>query len=305
MQKNAPASARPRIGIALGSGASRGWAHIGVIQELAAMGIEPAIVAGCSIGALVGASYAAGRLDSLETWVRSLTKLDVARFFELNISLNGFVDKDRLRVFLAEHVCDETARIEHLGKRLGTVATDLESGREIWFTQGSAMQAIWASMALPGLFPPIEDEERWLVDGGLVNPVPVSLCRVLGADLVIAVNLNADVVGRVFARHEKARAASDSEAGFMQKLRGYSASLFPAKGVRGSTPSLYEAIAGSVSIAQDRITRSRMAGDPPDIVLTPRLGTIGLLEFHRAADAIQEGVDCVRRLRDEIRHVMD
>ncbi len=270
------------------------------------MGIAPEVVCGCSIGALVGASYAAGRLDSLDTWVRSLTKLNVARFFELNITLNGFVDKDRLRGFLVEHVCDETAEIEQLDKHFATVATDLESGREIWFTRGSVMQAIWASMALPGLFPPIEDEDRWLIDGGLVNPVPVSLCRVLGADLVIAVNLNADVVGKKSAHHDKGgtREPSAADTGFMQKLREYSASLFPVKGPRGGTPSLYEAIAGSMSIVQDRITRSRMAGDPPDILLAPRLAGIGLLEFHRAADAINEGANCVRRLQDEIRHVM-
>jgi NTE family protein len=167
------------------------------------------------------------------------------------------------------------------------------------------MQAIWASMALPGLFPPIEDGGRWLIDGGLVNPVPVSLCRVLGADLVIAVNLNGDVIGRVYARQEVARLQAEAGTGFMQKLRNYSASLFPSKNSKNITPSLYEAIAGSMSIAQDRITRSRMAGDPPDILLTPRLGSMGFLEFHRAADAIQEGGDCVRRMHEEIRHVMD
>ena len=186
----------PKIGLALGSGSSRGWAHLGVLRALAKLGIEADIVCGCSIGSLVGAAYAAGNLEKLEAWVRSLTKLETARFFELNFSLNGFVNTDRFHTFLTDYVCGEEVNIEDMQKIFATVSTELETGREIWFTDGSVTESVWASISIPGLFPPYQHEGRWMVDGGLVNPVPVSICRALGADIVIAVNLNGDIIGK-------------------------------------------------------------------------------------------------------------
>ena len=187
-----------RIGLALGSGSSRGWSHIGIINALSKIGVIPEIICGCSIGAVVGASYAADNLDELEFWANSLTKLEVARFFELNLSLRGFVNTDRLHAFLQKYVCNENVKIENLAKIFATVSTDLETGREIWFTKGSVIDSVWASISMPGLFPPIRNQGRWMVDGALVNPVPVSVCRALGADIVIAVNLNGDILGKHF-----------------------------------------------------------------------------------------------------------
>ena len=175
-----------KIGIALGSGAARGMSHIGIINALAIMGIEPAIICGTSVGSLVGASYAAGKLEKLESWARSLTRLDVARFIDINTSFTGFVDTDRLHDFLNEHVASDDAVIEDLPKAYASVATDLANGREVWLNEGSIIQSVWASMSLPGLFPAIKHKNSWLVDGGLVNPVPVSTCRAMGADIVIA-----------------------------------------------------------------------------------------------------------------------
>ena len=295
-----------RIGLALGSGSARGWSHIGILRALAEIGIEPDLVCGSSVGAIVGASYAAGNLDKLEEWVTSLTRADVARFLDLNLSLNGFIDAPRLRSFFADYVCAEAVRIEELGKTFATVSTDLENGREIWFTEGSVLDAVWASMSLPGLFPPIRNQGRWLVDGGLVNPVPVSVCRALGADLVIAVNLNGAIVGRHFLHRiedEADQAAADGLLSMLRKtVKNYSSSLFGSNGTNDSAPGLFDAIIGSINIVQDRITRSRMAGDPPDIVLAPRLSHIGLMDFYRAREAIQEGRECVQRMLPEIRH---
>jgi NTE family protein len=295
-----------RIGLALGSGSARGWSHIGILRALAEIGIEPDLVCGSSVGAIVGASYAAGNLDKLEEWVTSLTRADVARFLDLNLSLNGFIDAPRLRSFFADYVCAEAVRIEELGRTFATVSTDLENGREIWFTEGSVLDAVWASMSLPGLFPPIRNQGRWLVDGGLVNPVPVSVCRALGADKVIAVNLNGAIVGRHFLHRiedEADQAAADGLLSMLRKtVKNYSSSLFGSNGTNDSAPGLFDAIIGSINIVQDRITRSRMAGDPPDIVLAPRLSHIGLMEFYRAREAIQEGRECVQRMLPEIRH---
>ena len=295
-----------RIGLALGSGSARGWSHIGILRALAEIGIEPDLVCGSSVGAIVGASYAAGNLDKLEEWVTSLTRADVARFLDLNLSLNGFIDAPRLRSFFADYVCAEAVRIEELGRTFATVSTDLENGREIWFTEGSVLDAVWASMSLPGLFPPIRNQGRWLVDGGLVNPVPVSVCRAIGADKVIAVNLNGAIVGRHFLHRiedEADQAAADGLLSMLRKtVKNYSSSLFGSNGTNDSAPGLFDAIIGSINIVQDRITRSRMAGDPPDIILAPRLSHIGLMEFYRAREAIQEGRECVQRMLPEIRH---
>jgi NTE family protein len=296
------------IGLALGSGSSRGWSHIGIIRALADIGIEPDIVCGCSVGAIVGASYLAGNMDALEHWVQKLTRTDVARFLDLNLSLNGFVDAPRLQTFLSRYVCDESAEIKTLGKPFATVSTDLATGREVWFSNGPVLSAVWASMSLPGLFPPIQSDGRWLVDGGLVNPVPVSVCRALGAETVIAVNLNGDIVGKHLV-HEKGNqspgAANNSIiSAFKKTVKSYSSGFFHNGDKVDAPPGLFEALYSAIGITQDRITRSRMAGDPPDILLVPRLADIGLLELYRGKEAIKEGRDCVNRMLPEIEHVL-
>lgn len=290
-----------KIGLALGSGASRGWSHIGVIRALADAGVTPDIVCGTSVGALVGASYAAGNLDSLEQWVRSLTRLETARFFEIKRSFNGFVNTERLHQFLNRLIAGEETSIENLPKRYAAVATNLETGREIWLENGSVLEAVWASISLPGLFPAIRVNKQWLADGGLVNPVPVSLCRALGADVVIAVNLNGDIVGKHFHKPEPATRQGSKLLGKLGNIVSeYTPLDFSRQKNRAQPPGLFESIAGSINIMQDRITRSRMAGDPPEIVLSPRLSHIGLLEFYRAAEAIDEGRNSVGRMLPEI-----
>lgn len=294
-----------KIGLALGSGSSRGWAHIGVINALVEQGINPDIVCGTSIGSLVGASYVSSNLEKLDAWACSLSKFETARFFEINRSLNGFVNTERLHHFLNEFVARDDLFIEALPKRYASVATDLSTGREVWLTEGVLTEAVWASISLPGLFPAIKNNDKWLVDGGLVNPVPVSVCRALGADIVIAVNLNGDIVGKHF---QSPKTTIDRDKGVVEKITDlvseYTASAFPANKTKEQPPSLLDAIAGSVNITQDRITRSRMAGDPPDIILSPKLAHIGLLEFYRAKEAISEGKRCVHRMQTEIDHLL-
>ncbi len=303
-------SKKPLVGFALGGGSSRGWAHIGIIHALSDIGIEPDIVCGCSIGSIVGASYLAGNLSPLEQWVCSLTQMEVAKFFELNFSLQGFIDTARLHTFFTQYVCREKTQFKDLSKIFAAVATDLETGREIWFTKGPVLNSVWASISLPGLFPPIQNQGRWLVDGGLVNPVPVSVCRALGADIVIAVNLNGDIVGKHFITKKRNRAdkidnGDDLFASVKKNVKRYTVSLFNNKEDKNSPPNLLDAISGTINITQDRITRSRMAGDPPDILLSPKLAHIGLLEFYRAKEAIREGKNCVERMLPEIQYIMD
>ena len=299
-------TAEPKLGLALGSGASRGWSHIGVIKALLREGIEPDVICGTSVGAIIGGSYVAGNLEKLEQWVLSSTRTDVLRFFDINLSQSGFVDTERLSWFLHNYVAAEDQRIEDMPKKYAAVSTNLDTGREVWLTEGRLADAVRASMALPGLFPAIRHDERWLVDGGLVNPVPVSVCRALGADVVIAVNLNSGIIGKTNDETPEATPTDDRGifSSIRQQAREYSSSIFPNHDDRDEAPGLFHAIANSVNIFQDRITRSRLAGDPADVLLSPKLAHIGMLEFHRAAEAITEGEGCVQRFMAEIRSLM-
>jgi len=290
------------IGLALGSGSARGWSHIGIIKELASLGVVPNIVCGTSVGSLVGASYVSNNIDKLEEWACSLTKFEAAKFFDINLSLNGFINIEKFHGFLNEYVADDETLIEDYPKQYAAIATELATGREIWLAKGSIVEAVWASISMPSLFPAIKLNNKWLVDGGLVNPVPVSVCRALGADIVIAVNLNGDIMGR--QRRANAEVVKHDNNGVTGKLtelvREYSGSFFANANISDQPPGLLEAIAHSINITQDRITRSRMAGDPADIVLSPRLADIGLLEVYRANEAIEEGRRCVQRMASEI-----
>ena len=292
-----------RIGLALGSGSSRGWAHIGVLRALEEIGIRPEIVCGCSIGSLVGAAYVSKRLDDLQRWVGSLTMFEVARFLELNLSFNGFVDTERLESFIRTHVFPEDLRIEDLDRAFASVATDLETGREVWFTKGPLLSAVYASISMPGLFPPVLYDDRWLVDGGLVNPVPVSLCRALGAQVVIAVNLNGDILGKHLNQKQQPIERSGFFAQLKRTVTKYAPALMQNEDSDYTPPALFNSIAASINILQDRITRSRMAGDPPDVLLAPKLSHIGLLEFHRVHEAEEEGRACVMRAEPELQRL--
>jgi NTE family protein len=308
---------KPRIGLALGSGSSRGWAHIGVINALARHGIEPDVVTGCSVGALVGASYVTGHLSKLEKWVGTLNRLDVAKFFEISTEFNGFVNKDKLHHFLNKYVCRDEIEIGSLDKCYASVSTDLATGTEVWFSKGALIEAVWASISLPGLFPAIRHKHRWVVDGGLVNPVPISTCRSLGAEVVIAVNLNGDIAGKHFKkmapRSETAELPDEPpprDEGWVDSItrtvREYSYDLLTNhKNGSDDAPGLFDSIAGAINITQDRITRFRIASDPPDLLISPRVNQIGLLEFHRGREMIAEGEQAVERMLPEIRQVLE
>jgi NTE family protein len=281
------ASHSPRIGLALGSGSARGWAHVGVIRALEQAGIRPDLVCGTSIGALVGAAYAAGELDRFEQWLLGLHITDVLSF--MDVRLNGGVIKgERLMQFLRRNFIDRP--LEELGMPCAVVATALQSGEEVWLREGSTIDAVRASVALPALFTPVAREGRLLVDGGLVNPVPVSLARAMGADVVIAVDLSSDILGR-HLREAREPEVSVGEVGeWMRRLQENLSALRPARGNGGPRiPSMLDVVASSINIMQVRISRSRMAAEPPDAVVTPRLSRLGLLDFHRAREAIEEG----------------
>jgi NTE family protein len=298
-----PTSRGLRIGLALGGGAARGWAHIGVLRVLAEAGVKVDVFAGCSIGAVVGGCFAAGKLDSLEEFARSLTKRRIMGLLDFHLAGSGLIGGDRLRRLLEADLGD--TRIEDLPVRFATVATELATGHELWLTRGPMVQALRASYALPGIFEPVRIAGRWLMDGALVNPVPVTVARALGADLVICVNLNGEIRlrrGTVIQGgpsdelvDEVTDAVSETPRGFFRGRRRKS----------HDAPGMAAVMIEAFNITQDRISRSRLAGDPPDLMIGPKLQPIGLFEFHRAAETIDLGAEAARRKLPELLEIIE
>ena len=323
---------RPRIGLALGGGAARGWAHIGAVRALTEAGIVPDVIAGCSIGSVVGACHAAGKLDALESFAASLTKRRVLGLLDFHLGGSGLIAGDRLRRLIEMDLGD--AQIEDLPVRFAAIATELVTGHEIWLTQGPLVAAMRASYALPGIFEPVQIGGRWLMDGALVNPVPVTAARALGADFVICVNLNGDLRtrGTVIQAHrggdlgdeivdaaaalavggttEDGIAFAAPEAGrsrwaFLGGVRDAAQRMRAPRAPRPAAPGMAAVMVDAFNITQDRISRSRLAGDPPDVMIAPRLAPVGLFEFHRAEECIAQGRRAAERAVPDIREAVE
>ena len=308
----APAEREPRsklrIGLALGGGAARGWAHIGVLRVLEEAGIVPDVIAGCSIGAVVGGCYAAGKLDELEAFTLSLTKRRVMGLLDFHFSGAGLIAGGRLQKLLDQDLTDR--RVETLPIKFCTIATELVSGHEIWLTRGPLVQAMRASYALPGVFDPVMVGGRWLMDGALVNPIPITAARALGADIVICVNLNGEirVRGTVIQSYDSDEKSDEKEIeeaieaaprrwGFFPQVR---AKRHP----KPNAPGIATVMVDAFNITQDRIARSRLAGDPPDIMVTPKLAKMGLFEFHRAQECITLGRQATERALPDLMELL-
>jgi NTE family protein len=290
---------RPSIGLALGGGAARGFAHIGVLRTLVANGIVPDVIVGTSIGAVVGGCYAANQMDGLEEWARALTVRGVLGYLDISLSGSGLIRGDQLAKRL--EIAIPNTRIDELPIRFAAIATEFNTGHEIWLTRGRMVDALRASYALPGIFPPVHIGGRWLVDGALVNPVPVSAARALGARLVIAVNLNSDLFGRgaIIASHGSD--AEDDAANAMAKSNGFRGIFSRDRALRRQflgrrgRPGIPTVMVEAFNVMQDRITRARLAGDPPDVLISPRLGAVGWFDFHRAGQAIAIGAEAAEK----------
>lgn len=301
--------AKTKIGLALGGGAARGWAHIGVVRALAEAGIKPDIIVGTSIGAVVGACHAGGHLDSLEEFARSLTRRRIFGYLDFNFTGTGLINGQRL--------CDQLDQrlgnlaIEDLDPRFTAVATEIGTGHEIWLSRGQLVDAVRASYALPGIFRPVKINGRWLFDGALVNPIPVSVCRAHGARYVIAVNLNFDVCGRgTIDPHFEPEAAAEPEPEPQPILgkNGIAMRRLVQRQLFGkgeATPGISTVMVEAFNIVQDRIARSRLAGDPPDAMINLRLSDIGLFDFHRAEELIARGAAAARRHLQDMQREID
>ncbi len=306
---------RPVIGIALGGGAARGFAHIGIMRTLIAHGIVPNVVVGTSIGAVVGGAYAAGHLDTLEEWARSLQPRNILGYLDIRLNGSGLIGGDKLAAQL-ESAIGQTL-IEELPLKFATVATEVRTGHEIWLTHGRVVDAMRASYALPGIFSPVLVGDRWLVDGALVNPVPVSAARALGAEIVIAANLSSDIFTHSTTIYAHGPSTQESEDGAPEAAvepappkRGFGKLFSLERSMKreffgsGGRPGISTVMVDAFNIMQDRITRARLAGDPPDMLISPRVGQIGWFDFHRAGDLIAYGARAAERAIDSIQEAI-
>jgi NTE family protein len=305
---------RPVIGLALGGGAARGFAHIGIVRTLVEHGIVPNIVVGTSIGAVVGGAYAAGQLDTLEAWARGLQPRNILGYLDIRLNGSGLIGGDKLATQL-EAALGQTL-IEELPMKFASVATEVRTGHEIWLTHGRIVDAMRASYALPGIFAPVLVGDRWLVDGALVNPVPVSAARAFGAEIVIAANLSSDVFNHsttIYAHGHSAEVPVAPEAliePVVPPKRRFGRLFSPERTVKreffggGGRPGISTVMVDAFNIMQDRITRARLAGDPPDLLISPRVGQIGWFDFHRADDLIRHGARAAERAIESIQEAI-
>ena len=286
---------RPKLGIALGSGSARGWAHIGVLRALAEQGIAPNFIAGCSMGAMVGAACAAGRIEELETWALSLDWKGVVGLLDLGLR-GGLIKGDRLlNMFQGQFV---ECQFSELALPFAAVATELATGKELWLREGKVSDAVRASCTVPGLFQPVWRDGRYVVDGSVVNPIPVSLCRAMGAEVVIAVDLGSHMNRRFPLENQE-----PSKAG-PQRRRLFNV-LGPSKRPDVPPPSIVDTLLGAIDVMQGRIAQARLVSEPPEVLLTPSLGKLGTFEYHRAALAIAEGRAAVAQNLLAIRRALE
>ena len=303
---------KPVIGLALGGGAARGFAHIGILRTLIANGIVPDVVAGTSIGAVVGGAYVAGHLDTLEDWARSLKPRNILGYLDVRLNGSGLIGGGKLAAQLEATLGQIT--IQDLTQKFASVATEVRTGHEIWLTHGRIVDAVRASYALPGIFSPVLIGDRWLVDGALVNPVPVSAARALGAEIVIAANVSSDVFGHgttIFSHGSAIEEEVDAILEEPAQKRGFGRFFSPEKIVKqeifggAGRPGISKVMVDAFNIMQDRITRARLAGDPPDMLISPRVGRIGWFDFHRADEMITHGARAAERAIESIREAID
>jgi len=304
---------RPVLGLALGGGAARGFAHIGVMRTLLANGIVPDVVVGTSIGAVVGGLHAAGRLDTFEEWGRSLQGMrNILGYLDIRLDGSGLLGGEKLASRLEKAIGQ--IQIEDLPMKYASVATEVRTGHEIWLTHGRLVEAMRASYALPGIFSPVMIGDRWLVDGALVNPVPVSAARALGAEIVIAVNLSTDVFTHSTTIHAHGAMPAPVAAPVTEETpakrrfpRIFSLERTVKREFFGTAarPGISSVMIDAFNIMQDRITRARLAGDPPDLLITPRVGQFGWFDFHRAEDLIAHGARAAERALESIQETID
>jgi NTE family protein len=291
---------RPKIGLALGSGGARGWCHIGVLRGLDKLGLCPDVIAGTSMGAVVGAAWAGDKLDALEDWVRALTPARVVSLMDLRLRSGGLVEAREIEAMLRGLGLAD--RIEDLAHPFTAIATDMTTGREIWLSEGPTFAAVRASAGIPGVMSPVELDGRWLLDGGLTNPVPVSAARAMGAEVIIAVNPNAKPHGQIW-RPPAPKPAKPWFAAILPEALHDPLGIDTESVARAVTPNYFDVLSAAIDVMTDTIRRARFAGEPPHIQLDAAFTDLTILELYRGPEAIAEGMRMVEAQADHIRDV--
>ena len=309
---------RKTIALVLGSGSSRGWAHIGAIEALLEEGIPIDFISGCSVGAYVGAIYASGSLKSLRDFVLSMDGRKVFSYFDVVFPRSGLLNgTKKVGELFSMHT--SATQFSELNIPVMMVATDLQRGEKVVLKSGNLLHALRATMSVPGLFAPAWLKDRWLVDGGMVDPVPVGVARATGADVVIAVDLNSNIVSRRIKqpRRKEPEKAVHEDPGprseMLRKLSDYYASAgasFKHKvndllGRDVNMPDIIDTVITSIGIMQERITRINLAVEPPDVLVQPRLGALKILDFDQVEMAIGEGYIGMKEKMEDIRALLE
>ncbi len=317
-------SARKTVGLVLGSGASRGWAHIGIIEALVEAEIPIDFIAGCSVGAYIGALYASDSIESLKKFLLRMDGKKIFSYFDVVFPRSGLLNGSR-RVQELFSMHTNVSTFEELNIPLVMLATDLERGEKVIINSGKLIEGLRATMSFPGLFAPIQIKGRWLVDGGLVDPVPVGVARAMGAEVVIAVDLNSRIVSRTRSlraltvvedreklpakragtvldtRNELMKKMADFYENAENRFKNKTSEMFRRDSV---TPDIIETVMTSVSIMQERITRINLAVDRPDILIQPRLGELKMMNFDQVSHAISEGYIGVQEQLEDIQNLL-
>ena len=289
------------IGLALGGGVARGWCHIGILRTLIRAGFEPDIIAGTSIGAVVGGLHLAGKLDELEAWARSLDAKRVRAMMDISVTSGGLIAGRKLSDLLDTYVGG--VAIENLTRNFAAVTTELRTGHEKWLRSGPLSTALRASYALPGVFPAVNIDGRFHVDGALTNPVPTAAARAMGGRLVIGVGLHVDGQQADDDMSEPGPFGDDdgSWTDWIRPDRMVAKMIF---GPRKDGPGISATMTGALNIILDRLTRMRLAADPADVMIEPDVSHIGLLEFDRADELIALGGQAAERALPLIERLM-
>lgn len=317
-------SPRKTVGLALGCGASRGWAHIGVIEALEDAQIPIDFISGCSVGAYVGAIYASQSLHNLKQFLVRMDGKKIFSYFDVVFPRSGLLNgSKRVHELFSMHTNAQT--FDDLEIPLVMVATDLDRGKKVVIKSGNIIDALRATMSYPGLFAPVRLKDRWLVDGGLVDPVPVGMARSMGAEVVIAVDLNSRIVSHSPKKSEKdssntteillpesfpsgphmknelVKKMTDFYEGIENRLRDKTNEFLQRDQL---TPDIVETVMSSIGIMQERITRVNLAVDQPDILLQPRLGELKMMNFDQVEHTIQEGYLSVQENLEDIQNML-
>ncbi len=285
-----PKGRKPKIALALGGGAARGWAHIGVIRALKEMEIEPEIVVGTSIGAVVGGCFVAKKLDELEEFARGLSLSRILSCLDLTFSGSGLMSGRKIKNVLNRHL--QNISIEQLKRRFIAVATELGTGQEVWLSKGRLVNAMHASFAIPGVFNPVDIRGRLFMDGACVNPVPVSVCKEMGADIIIAVTLNAS--------HQQTNLPApinhqDEKPPLKRPVGAAQTAHRQLNETLHVMPNVFNVMQEAINATLDTITQTRLTYEKPDIILSPEVGEIGMFDFHRAEEAIASGYQVTKK----------